>query len=169
MKKFLLFALALGIGVSAMSQQAYKFKIDTKEMKKSEAPAIGIEPVKSLAVTKSDIKSEVISPSDRDANIVTIINIGTSANAYGYGYAGGQKSLVWADPDVNVVTNFHRMGGDLDPDGYSGDMGYDISLDGGATWTNMVECYVATDNGGGEYYYDAARFLTMEFIILQII
>ncbi len=60
MKKFLLFALALGIGVSAMSQQAYKFKIDTKEMKKSEAPAIGIEPVKSLAVTKSDIKSEVI-------------------------------------------------------------------------------------------------------------
>jgi len=158
MKKILLFALALGIGISAMSQQAYKFKIDTKEMKKSEAPAIGIEPVQSLAVTKSDIKSEVIAPSDRDVNIVTIINIGTSANAYGYGYGGGQKSLVWADPDLNLVTNFHRMGGTLDPDGYSGDLGYDISIDGGATWTNMVECYIATDNGGGEYYYDAARY-----------
>jgi len=158
MKKVLLFTLALVIGVGAIAQQAYNFKIDTKEMKKIEAPAIGIEPVKSLAVTKSDIQSEVVVPADRDVNIVNIIDIGTSANAYGYGYGGGQKSLVWADPDLNIVTNFHRMGGALDPDGYSGDLGYDISFDGGATWTNMVECYVAVDNGGGEYYYDAARY-----------
>ena len=158
MKKILLFALALGIGASSMAQQSYKFKIDTKEQKKIEAPAIGIEPIKSVAVTKSDITSEVITPSDRDVNIVNIIDIGTSANAYGYGYGGGQKSLVWVDPDLNMVTNFHRMGGTLDPDGYSGDMGYDISFDGGMTFTNMVECYVAVDNGGGEYYYDAARY-----------
>ena len=157
MKKILLLVLVVGIGLSAMSQ-AYNFKIDTKEMKKIEAPAIGIEPVKSFAITKSDIKSEVIVPTDRDVNIVSIIDIGTSANAYGYGYAGGQKSLVWADPDLNIVTNFHRMGGTLDPDGYSGDLGYDISFDGGLTWTNQIECYVAVDNGGGEYYVDAARY-----------
>jgi len=158
MKKILLFVLALGIGASAMAQQTYKFKIDTKEQKRIEAPAIGVEPIKSEAVIKSDISSEIVAPTDRDVNIVNVIDIGTSANAYGYGYGGGQKSLVWVDPDLNMVTNFHRMGGDLDVGGYSGDLGYDISFDGGATWTNMVECYVAVDNGGGEYFIDAARY-----------
>jgi len=50
------------------------------------------------------------------------------------------------------------MGGALDPGGYSGDLGYDVSVDGGMTFTNMVECYVATDNQGGTYYADAARY-----------
>lgn len=158
MKKFLLFTLALFIGASTMAQQAHKFKIDSKDQKKIEAPAIGIEPVKSVAIITSEVQSEVITPADRNVNIVTVIDLGTSANAYGYGYGGGQKSLVWVEPELNMVTNFHRMGGALDPDGYSGDLGYDISFDGGATWTTMVECYVAIDNGGGEYYYDAARY-----------
>jgi hypothetical protein len=50
------------------------------------------------------------------------------------------------------------MGGALDEGGYSGDLGYDISFDGGLTWENMIECYVATENAGGEYYSDAARY-----------
>ncbi len=50
------------------------------------------------------------------------------------------------------------MGGELDPGGYSGDMGYDVSVDGGLTWTNMIEMYVAENNAGGEYYTDAARY-----------
>ena len=158
MKKIILFALFIGIGVSTMAQQAYKFKIDTKEQKKIEAPAIGIEPIKSAAVTKSIVQKEVVTSTDRDVNIVSIIDIGTSANAYGYGYGGGQKSLVWVEPELNMVSNFHRMGGTLDPDGYSGDLGYDFSTDGGATWTNQVECWEAVDNGGGEYYIDAARY-----------
>ncbi len=157
MKKILLLVLVVGIGFSAMSQ-AYNFKIDTKEQTRIEAPAIGIEPVKSAALTKSDIQSEVVVSTDRDVDVVNIINIGTSANAYGYGYAGGQKSLVWVEPGLNLVTNFHRMGGDLDVGGYSGDLGYDISLDGGASWTNQIECYEAIDNGGGEYFIDAARY-----------
>ena len=40
------------------------------------------------------------------------------------------------------------MGGSLDPGGYSGDLGYDISTDGGMTWTNMVECYISNISGG---------------------
>ena len=158
MKKILLIVLAVGFGYASFAQ-AYQFKIDTKEQKRVEAPAIGIDPVQSTAITKSQTeKKDVIPAGDRNVNIVTILDIGTSANAYGYGYAGGQKSLVWADPGMNTVTNFHRMGGDLDVGGYSGDLGYDISTDGGATWTNMVEVWEAVDNGGGEYYYDAARY-----------
>jgi hypothetical protein len=89
---------------------------------------------------------------------VSIIDIGTSANAYGYGYGGGQKSLVNVNHDLNMVTNFHRMGGDLDPGGYSGDLGYDASVDGGMTFNSMVEMYVCTENAGGQYFLDAARY-----------
>ncbi len=159
MKKILLFVLALGVGYATIAQQAYKFRIDTKSQKAVTAPAIGIEPIKSAAITKSDIDHQVATPnSDRNTNIVTVIDIGTSANAYGYGYAGGQKNILHAEPGLNAVSNFHRMGGDLDVGGYSGDLGYDISLDGGMTWVNQHECYVATDNGGGEYFIDAARY-----------
>jgi hypothetical protein len=159
MKKILLFVLALGIGYATIAQQAYKFRIDTKAQKAVTAPAFGIEPLKSAAITKSDIDHTVNTPnSDRNTDIVTVIDIGTSANAYGYGYAGGQKNLVHAEPGLNIVSNFHRMGGDLDVGGYSGDLGYDISLDGGMTWSTMNECYVAVDNGGGEYFVDAARY-----------
>jgi len=100
------------------------------------------------------IKPDV--PENTDA--VSIISIGTSANAYGYGYGGGQRCLLSVNNDLNTVTNFHRMGGTLDPGGYSGDLGYDISTDGGMTWTNMVECYVCTENAGGSYYTDATRY-----------
>lgn len=94
----------------------------------------------------------------KGTDVVSIISIGTSANAFGYGYAGGQKNLVNYDSQLNTVTNFHRMGGELDPGGYSGDLGYDISTDGGLTWTSMIECYVATNNAGGQYFTDAARY-----------
>jgi hypothetical protein len=158
MKKIVLLALALGIGFATYAQ-AYRFKKGIKTQQRIEAPAIGIEPVKSEAVVKSNIqKKPVTPPADRNVNIVTIIDIGTAANAYGYGYSGGQKSLVWVDPVLNTVTNFHRMGGALDPGGYSGDLGYDISTDGGQNFTNMVECYRATNNSGGTYYTDAARY-----------
>ncbi len=158
MKKILLIVLALGFGYATFAQ-AYQFKIDTKEQKRVEAPAIGIEPVQAIAITKSQTEKKDVNPAgDRDVNYVSVINIGTSANKYSYGYNGGQKSILWTDQGMNTVTHFHRMGGDLDVGGYSGDLGYDISTDGGLTWTNMIEVYEATDNGGGEYYYDAARY-----------
>ncbi len=158
MKKILLIVLALGMGASTMAQQAYSFKIDTKEQKRIDAPAIGIEPVKTLAVTKSDVQSAIIAPADRDVNIVTIVPTGTAANAYGWGYAGGQQSLTPVRNDLNTIAIIHRMGGDQDPGGYSGDMGYDISTDGGMTWTTQTEFWIAVENDGGTYFKDAARY-----------
>ncbi len=159
MKKIVLFALAIGIGLATYAQQAYTFKIDTKQKSRIKSPAIGVEPLKTQAITKSYIQHKrIVPPADRNVNIVSIIEIGTSANAYGYGYAGGQKSLVWVDPTLNTVTNFHRMGGAHDPNNYSGNLGYDVSTDGGSSFTNDVQCYKATNNNGGTYYTDAARY-----------
>ncbi len=157
MKKILLFVLAFGFGISSFAQQSYKFKIDTKEYKAVNKPIPGVEPVQNLAITKSQAEQKIVNPAnERNTDIVTVIDLGTSANVYSYVVNG--NNMLFADPMLNTVTNFHRMGGELDPGGYSGDLGYDISFDGGMTWENQVECYVAVDNGGGEYFFDAGRY-----------
>ncbi len=159
MKKTLLLFFAVIFGGIVVSQQAYRFKIDTRTMKKIDNPEQGIEPVQAPLLTKSDIKTErILPPSDRDVDIVNIINLGSVANAYGWGYAGGQESLIPLNQDINTIAVIHRMGGDDDPGGYSGDLGYDVSFDGGLTWTTMIEFYIATENDGGTYYKDAARY-----------
>ena len=165
MRKFILFFLSILMGGVVVSQQAYQFKIDTKTMKQIENTEKGIEPVATPAINKSDIQSERIMPtSDRDANIVTVVPLGTVANPYGWGYAGGQESLIPVNQDLNTIAVMQRMGGDDDPGGYSGDLGYDISFDGGQTWSTMNEFYIASENEGGEYYLDAARYPNAGFV-----
>ncbi|MGC8864436.1 MAG: T9SS type A sorting domain-containing protein [Bacteroidales bacterium] len=92
--------------------------------------------------------------------IVSVIPIGTSANAYGYGYAGGQKTLVWADDNLKTVINTHRMGPGSTPPSLSGYLAVDRGLNMGATpgdWTNNMQIYAALIPGG-QYYLDAARY-----------
>ncbi|MBU1369703.1 MAG: hypothetical protein KJ754_08415, partial [Bacteroidetes bacterium] len=158
MKKLLLLSLVLGFGLMATAQNAYKFKQEVVDYQAIDKMMVGVEPAKASTVVASQEIDTPVVPPTKSTDIVSIINIGTSANAYSYGYGGGQKSIVWAVPELNMVTNFHRMGGELDPGGYSGDLGYDVSFDGGLTWENMIEMYIAENNAGGEYYTDAARY-----------
>jgi hypothetical protein len=158
MKKIVLLALVLGVGLMATAQRSVQLKDNLRQHAAIQKMMVGIEPIKSTSVVHAQPADIPFLPADRNTNVVSVIDIGTSANGYSYGYAGGQKSIVWADPNLNVVTNFHRMGGALDPGGYSGDLGYDISTNGGNTFTNMVEIYQAETNAGGEYYVDAARY-----------
>ena len=158
MKKLLLLSLVLGFGLMATAQRTHDFKQEVREHKAIQKKMIGIEPAKASTIVSTQETVTPVVPPNKSTDIVSIINIGTSANAYSYGYGGGQKSIVWTVPELNMVTNFHRMGGELDPGGYSGDLGYDVSVDGGLTWTNMIEMYVAENNAGGEYYTDAARY-----------
>jgi len=156
MKKSLLLLVAVVFGITAIAQN-YSLKPNLKTEQAITAEKVAFEPANAYNLGQAS-KSEVPNHTYKNTDFVTIVNIGTSANAYGYGYGGGQKSLVNANNDLNIVTNIHRMGGALDPGGYSGDLGYDISLDGGMTWTNMNEIYVAVNNAGGEYYTDAIRY-----------
>jgi hypothetical protein len=158
MKKLVLLGLVMGLGFMATSQTNLNLKQDLPEHKAIDKVMVGIEPAKASGVVINQEIDTPVLPPTKDVNVVSIINIGTSGNAYSYGYAGGQKSIVWAVPELNMVTNFHRMGGTLDPGGYSGDLGYDLSVDGGLNWENMIEMYIAENNAGGEYYTDAARY-----------
>jgi len=95
-------------------------------------------------------------------DVVSVITIGTSANAYGNGYGGGQKTLVWADPLSGAVMNFHRMGpGTNPPPSYSGYLGYDLGVNNAMAatdWSINQQAYAATLNNGGTYYLDAGRY-----------
>ena len=158
MKKTLLLLLAIGFSGLLISQQTYQFRIDTKTESVIENPNIGLEPIKTPALINSHVNDNIIPTADRDIDIVTIIPLGTVANAYGWGYAGGQESLIPLNQDLNTIAVIHRMGGEDDPGGYSGDMAYDVSFDGGMTWTTQIEFYIATENDGGEYFKDAGRY-----------
>ena len=157
MKKVLLLSFVMSFGLMTTAQTNLQLIQDLPEHKAIDKIMVGIEPAKASSVVTNQEINTPLSPS-KNVNVVNIIDIGTSANAYSYGYGGGQKSIVWAVPELNMVTNFHRMGGVLDPGGYSGDLGYDLSVDGGLNWENMIEMYIAENNAGGEYYTDAARY-----------
>ncbi len=146
------------MGLFAVAQQKYAFKQSFPQQKAVEKIMVGVEPLKSAVIPQNGTSSDSGKPAERSTDAVTILTLGSSANAYSYGYGGGQKSIVSAIPELNMVTNFHRMGGVQDPGGYSGDLGFDISVDGGLSFTKMNEMYIATNNAGGSYYTDAARY-----------
>lgn len=84
---------------------------------------------------------------------ITIIDIGQSANAYGF--YGGNRTYIWADNAVNAVSFVHRMSaGDI----YGGHrVAYDVSLDGGVSWDNNIRIYEPT-GPGGTYPEAAGRY-----------
>jgi len=131
MKKLLLIATAVCISAGLFAQ-------------KSPAKVKANVPVATLQTTNIDEESIVLKPSmvsaipapaNRGTADITIVDIGTAANAFGL-YNGGRTAL-WADPNTNAVAFFHRM---LTPG--SGYIAYDISKDGGNTWTNNNQMYM---------------------------
>ena len=157
MKKILLFSLAFIFGL-AVTAQTYQMKNSVISYAKVTEQMIGVEPVTTNTTTV--IPGPVMVNGD-GVDIVSVITIGTSANAYGYGYAGGQKTLVWADPILGAVMNFHRLGPGATPPSLSGYLGYDLGINKGmsaADWTVQVQAYNAVENAGGTYFVDAARY-----------
>ncbi len=159
MKKTLLFAVSVLFCVVVIGQQQITPKSDLRTHQAPGFDHLDKQAIKVVKENPQHVKPTKPANSENDSeDFVNIISIGTSANSYGYGYNGGAMSLVCVNQELNTVTNFHRMGGALDPGGFSGDLGYDISKDGGLTWTNMIEVYTANDSSGGGYFTDAARY-----------
>ncbi|RLD43042.1 MAG: hypothetical protein DRI89_05720 [Bacteroidetes bacterium] len=149
MKKIYLIAFSFLFIISGFAQNN-PFKMDKAKMR-----------VETISSSDNQTESkQVVKPlpempiPGRDVNFVSIIDIGTSANAYSY---WKKLSYLWVDQDLNTVVNIHRMGGVLDPGGFSGDLGYDISKNGGTTWDNMIEFYVAIANPE-EWLLSSARY-----------
>ncbi len=153
MKKLLLFIFVVVAGIAVVAQTS-ALRPNLKSEKASTLQAIGAEPQNSVVAGEASKIKPV--PAFKSTDVVSIINMGTAANAYGQANSG--RANLNVNNTVNLITNFHRMGGDLDPGGYSGDLGYDVTFDQGAAFNSQIEVYVAQQNAGGEYFLDAARY-----------
>lgn len=138
MKHFYLFALVFILSLNLNSQSQYPFQIDTKSEKPLWMGENTTQKHIRIPIQKTPLP-------DRDINIVNIIDIGTSANAYEFWY---NHSSLWADPNLNTISFYHRMGGLLDPGGHAGDFGYDISTNGGINWNLMIRNFSNGDIEG---------------------
>jgi hypothetical protein len=156
MKKALLFSFALIIGLAVMAQTV-QLKNTVPAEKRVSEQAIGIEPVKANV---PPVTPGPVMYNGDGADVVNVITLGTAANAYGYGYGGGQKTMVWADNNLGLITNIHRMGPGSQP-GLSGYLAIDFGVNKAMTaadWTVNQQIYASTLNSGGDYYLDAARY-----------
>jgi hypothetical protein len=161
MKKLLLLCLALPIGFLTFGQ-IHKMKPGFKAEKAVIQNMIAIDPaatpLKQLPVAP---KPKPVNNNRDNPNIVTILDIGTSANGFGYGYWGGQKTMVWADDNLKAVVNIHRMGPGSSPPSFTGYLAGDLGTNYGATqsdWQQNRQIYAAMLDGGQTYYLDAARY-----------
>lgn len=141
MKKLLLTTVLLGIFNLTNAQQTYTFKSGLKTATLS---------VNSTQSHQKNINYPEKISHPADVNIVNIIDIGTAANVYDF--AANLRSL-WVDPELNTISFYHRMGAALDPDGNAGDLGYDISTDGGITWDTMIRNFYFGDIVGSNPHH----------------
>lgn len=156
MRKLLLLTLALCFGFFAVAQKTYQLQSQTKIVKV-------LEPGERMTTAGpadyvTSFQQPAKPPVTDNVNAVSVVDIGSAANLYTYGYANGAATFTWYNKDINAVSNFHRMGGPVGPPGqYSGDLCYDLSTDGGMTWTNQTKIYTSNISGG-TYNLDAARY-----------
>jgi type IX secretion system substrate protein len=151
MKKILLIALAIGIGSAAFAQDL------RLEMKSMDAPReVTIEKVatKTSPITSNTQKFEN-QTINKDGRSLSFINIGSSGNAYGF--YGNPRTYLWADDNLNSIVFSHRMIADPPTSYGTSRIAYDVSTDGGATWTNNVQVYDPT-GPGTTYPDDAGRY-----------
>ncbi len=159
MKRVFLLSMLLCFGIFVVAQKNFQVKPGVKvvnmELNKQDATQPG--PV--VENQNYTAKKQILHPkAPAGTNVVSVVNLGSAANVYTYGYANGGTTYTWYNKEINTVTNFHRMGGAIGPpQQYSGDLAYDYSTDGGETWTNQVKVYTS-DISGGSYNTDAARY-----------
>ncbi len=146
MKKILLFVLATGVAYGTYAQKVYK-SVSTHLPKNEvlmEPPASAVSPV----VGQETDDSFTTTQNGRDA---TFTKIGSAGNAYGF--YSNPRTYIWADPTINSIVFTHRMLGGTELQGNSR-IAYDVSTDGGTTWTTDVQVY--TPLGEGTPYPQAA-------------
>ncbi len=149
MKKLLLFVLAFGIGFAATAQLKHELRSTKAPMEKALMEAA---PQGSPSIVGSELPEAV--QGDIKGRIATYVPIGVSGNAYGL--YSNPRTYLWAEPNINSVVFTHRMVGGVEVEGNSR-VSYDVSTDGGSTWTNNVQVYTPTGPGpqypqaGGRY------------------
>ncbi len=155
MKKTLLISLAFMIGLAVVAQRPQiKQGVFVRNYQKDQK--ITVEPIEKTSASPFTSKHSGLKSGD-NTNIVTVLDLGTSANVLGY--SSGTRPMVWADDDLNAIINFHRAGPGTIPS-LSGYYAMDLGLNMGVTqddWTPQVQV-LAAQLVASPYYYDASRY-----------
>jgi len=156
MKKLLLLGLTLSIYFITYAQQV-KVKSSVISMKKITGQMF-VDPVlKRSALTESTFFRPATNGA-KSTSELSIVTLGTSANGFSYGYGGGNRSILWADDNINSVINMHRMGPGSSPSSLSGYLAVDKSTDLGTTFTNNFQVYSAIIPGAGARFPQGAIY-----------
>ena len=156
MKRLLLYGATMIISLSTFAQgnkiysakEAIKFR---DQMKKSEMVS-----TPNQKHSLNPIKPQVNRGPLNSTQAVTLIPIGTSANAFG---TIGIRSNIDYNPDINTVTFIHRSDAAGGLGASSGEYYFDASYDGGATWAiNNGPLYLNTGNVDGGRYPNAVIY-----------
>jgi hypothetical protein len=134
MKKIFLFIFLMSaIGLFAQNINKSKFRSPGKlyERHQEEQPA---DPAGKVLRTMNHQAPTGL----KATNNVNPIAIGQSGNAWGFSYM--RTTFLWAVNDINSISFIHRM---VDPPG-SGFLAYDVSKDGGTTWSLNNQVYDPT-------------------------
>jgi len=107
MKNVLLCLLALTIALSGYSQQKPVLKGDVKSASAIKADRIGWEPVKTKPITTATVNTPANYKNTGDVNFVTVVNIGTSTNAYSYSEESHSVLIVF--PVIKLIHNVTQL------------------------------------------------------------
>jgi hypothetical protein len=135
MKKYLsLFVvLCFSISISAQTINKDNFKSGFK------APVVNFEePDNFPGIDPTVTKKIARKPYHRDLAFINPIPIGQAGNAWGFSFQ--RSTWLWADNDINSITFIHRM---ENPPG-TGFLAYDVSMDGGMSWSVNNQVYDPT-------------------------
>lgn len=138
MKKQLLFLAALGFATAASAQEV---RVETG---RSSAMLV---PHHAPGVNASVVQKSA-----------SAVQIGTSPNVYGFGF--GPRTNMWANEELNTIAFIHRSDYSSNGDNSSGSLRYDVSTDGGATWTSNAGP-VWNPSVSGYAYPGVARYPNM--------
>lgn len=142
MKRTLLFAVAVGMGLAVSAQSIVK--------KLPFAPQDGQgNPNKTVSQPNSTLKNGNNTPAP--LAITACDTTGYAGNAYG-SYTRPARSLVYADPNTGAIVYTHRSSPARDGTGNTGHIMYDRSVDGGLTWTTTHQGPVYTPSGENGRY-----------------
>lgn len=142
MKKLLLFSCVIAMSVTVSAQKSPKVvKLGTPTVTNQ------VRNYDDIDLTKTPSTVNYLQPAGRGTADISIIDLGNATNAYGL-YNGGRTAL-WADPNINSVVFSHRMM----PTPGSGYIAYDVSKDGGNTWSVNNQVFNPTAGGTANARY----------------
>ena len=121
MKKLLFFTVAACFGLTANAQNK-----------------LTVNGTQEHAIIENNVVDVSTSPVKQSSSKVAVVGVNTGDGPNAYGPAFGPRNNMWADEGLNTIAFIHRSDAGTNGDNSSGSLRYDMSTDGGSTWSSNI-------------------------------